>query len=81
MATKTKEIASRLVLKHDIAANWANATNFVPKQGEIIVYDKDTTCSYERIKVGDGVTVVSALPFILDELVEVTEEEINSLFA
>ena len=37
MATKTKEITSRLVLKHDIAANWANATNFVPKQGEIII--------------------------------------------
>ena len=63
MATKTKEITSRLVLKHDIAANWANATNFVPKQGEIIIYDKDATCNHERIKVGDGETTVANLPF------------------
>lgn len=53
----------RIVNKHDVEANWLKATNFIPKQGEIIVYDKDSTYNYERFKIGDGSTVVSSLPF------------------
>lgn len=53
----------RIVNKHDTEANWLKATNFIPKQGELIVYDKDSTYSHERFKIGDGSTVVSALPF------------------
>lgn len=53
----------RIVNKHDIEANWLKATNFTPKQGEIIVYDVDSTHSYERIKIGDGVHNVNSLPF------------------
>ena len=34
------------------------ATNFIPRQGEIIVYDVDATHTYERFKIGDGVTNV-----------------------
>ena len=58
-----KNIKSRIVHKHDTEANWLLATNFTPKQGEIIVYDKDSTHDYERFKIGDGSTVVSTLPF------------------
>lgn len=53
----------RIVNKHDVEANWLKATNFIPKKGEIIVYDKDFTYNYERFKIGDGSTVVSSLPF------------------
>lgn len=53
----------RIINKHDTEANWLKATNFVPKQGELIIYDKDTTYNYERFKIGDGSTLVSALPF------------------
>lgn len=60
----------RIVQKHDTAANWAKATSFVPKQGEVIIYDKDSTHNYERIKIGDGVTLVSALPFVDDNKVD-----------
>ena len=56
----------RIVHKHDVEANWLKATNFRPKQGEIIVYDRDNTYNYERIKVGDGETLVSSLPFVDD---------------
>lgn len=38
--------------------------NFVPKQGELIIYEADNVISYPRIKIGDGVTKVSALPFL-----------------
>lgn len=63
-----KILNARIVHKHDTELNWSKATNFIPKQGEIIVYDIDTTYTYERIKIGDGKTVVSALPFVDDAL-------------
>lgn len=53
----------RIINKHDTEANWLKATGFIPKKGEIIVYDKDSTYNYERFKIGDGSTVVSSLPF------------------
>lgn len=53
----------RIVNKHDTEANWLKATNFTPKQGELIVYDVDSNYSYERIKIGDGVQNVNDLPF------------------
>lgn len=61
-----KIIQSRIVQKHDTEANWIGKTTFVPKQGEVIVYDIDSNYNYERIKIGDGKTVVSSLPFIDD---------------
>ena len=58
-----KNINTRIIHKHDTEINWSKATNFKPKQGEIIIYDKDDNYNYERIKVGDGVTLVNNLPF------------------
>ena len=58
-----KNFNARIVHKHDTEANWNTATSFIPKQGELIVYDKDSTYDYERIKIGDGVTNVNSLPF------------------
>ena len=58
-----KNINTRIVHKHDTEENWNKATNFIPKMGEIIVYDVDSTYSYERFKIGDGKTVISLLPF------------------
>jgi len=63
-----KILNSRIVHKHDVEANWLKAVNFIPKQGEIIVYDIDDTYNYERFKIGDGKTLVSALPFADDAL-------------
>ena len=66
MANKT--VKTRIVNKHDIETNWAKAVNFIPKEGEIIVYDIDDTHSCPKFKVGDGKTVVSSLPFTTDVL-------------
>ena len=49
--------------KHDTEANWQKATGFIPKMGELIVYDIDSTYGYERFKIGDGATNVNSLPF------------------
>lgn len=61
MADKTVKI--RLVLKHDTEENWAKAANFIPKQGEVIIYD-GAAGSPSRIKIGDGATKVNDLPFV-----------------
>ena len=61
-----KRITTRIIHKHDTEQNWNKATSFIPKQGELIIYDKDTTHSYERFKIGDGTTTVVNLPFTLD---------------
>ena len=53
----------RVIQKHDTASAWANATGFIPKQGELIVYEADETTPYPRFKVGNGTANVSALPF------------------
>lgn len=66
----SKKINARIVQKHDIEDNWLKAVNFVPMQGEIVVYDKDENYDYERIKVGDGVTLVSDLSFVADAIDE-----------
>lgn len=67
-----KSIHSRIVHKHDTAANWQQATGFTPMAGEIIVYDVDESCNYERLKIGDGIQNVNALPFV-DELITVAD--------
>ena len=53
----------------DTTANWNRYPNFVPKIGEIIVYlDRYfvDNRNVADIKVGDGVTTISNLPFIGD---------------
>ena len=63
MAIKNNTFNGRIQHKHDIEANWKLAENFIPLIGEIIVYDIDENYNYERIKIGDGRTLVNNLPF------------------
>lgn len=73
---KIKEIPGRLILKHDIESNWNRAAGtFMPKQGEIIIYDIDDSHPYERFKIGDGENYVDDLPFYLeDELLSLLDK-------
>lgn len=52
------------LILHDTSEGWVGKPTVVPNLGQIIVYDKDSTHNYARIKVGDGVTIASQLPFI-----------------
>ncbi len=53
-------MANTLILKCDTAANWAKATNFTPKKGEMIMYvDMEPP-----FKIGDGIHNVNDLPFV-----------------
>ena len=58
----------QITLKHDIAANWAKAVNFIPKLDELILYDgileNGVYIELPRLKRGDGITKLNDLPFI-----------------
>lgn len=53
-------------MKNDIESNWITAGNngFIPMQGELIIYAADDEHLFPRLKVGDGKTNVTLLPFI-----------------
>lgn len=52
------------IQKNGSQADWDSLVNFVPKKGEIIIYNPDESHSYSRMKVGDGVHIPKDLPFV-----------------
>lgn len=62
-----KLLNSRIQHKHDVEENWEKAVNFIPKEGEFIIYDPDDRIHFYRIKIGDGSTPVGTLPFFMVE--------------
>jgi hypothetical protein len=54
-------VKSRIQVKRDSATNWTKAgeNGFKPLEGEIIFYSDDN-----KIKIGDGKTLVNNLPFV-----------------
>lgn len=50
------------IIKLDTSENWNKAKNFIPKLGEIIIYEDSNFL--RRLKLGDGVTPVNDLPFV-----------------
>lgn len=62
-------INTRIVMKHDTSENWAKAVNFIPLEGELIVYqdyDSNNNPLAPKFKNGDGKTKVNDLPFSTD---------------
>jgi hypothetical protein len=72
----------QITLKHDIAANWAKAINFIPKLDELILYDGVLSdgiyIELPRLKRGDGKTKLNDLPFI--DSVSSNKNEINYMY-
>lgn len=63
-------LSARTIQIHDTEANWLKAVSFVPRLGEIVVYDIDANHSAERFKIGDGTTLVNDLPFTIDKSIK-----------
>lgn len=70
----TKTIKTRQQQKRGTSADWAKATNFVPKAGEIVVYT-----DLKKIKIGDGETNVSQLPFYYEPDMILDADSTNSV--
>ena len=71
----------QIMLKHDSAANWAKAVNFIPKLDELILYDgvieNGIYIELPRLKKGDGKTRINDLPFLDTER---SIKELNYLY-
>lgn len=77
-----KNMNTRIQHKHDTEANWNKAVNFIPKAGELIVYDIDENYNYARFKIGDGVRTINDLEFSQTDLTGyATESYVNSIVA
>ena len=50
----TKKFIGRVINKHDLEVNWLKATNFIPLDGELIVYDREIDENGEILKDIDG---------------------------
>ena len=71
-----KMLKTRVINKHETQEDWEKAVNFIPLEGEVIIYDPDNNHKKPRIKIGDGIlnpetgivegTNVNDLPFITD---------------
>ena len=72
-----KQLKTRIQLKIDTEENWSKATNFIPKEGEVIFYKPDDGNPRYRIKIGDGTTTVNSLSFAFDIDTELSATSIN----
>ena len=68
-------IKTRIQLKNDTEENWNKATNFIPKRGELIIYNAETgnvdeARRFPRFKIGDGKTAVINLPFTTRNIIK-----------
>ena len=57
-------INTRIQLKHDTTENWNNARGFIPKPGEVIVYDDYEVKTYTVEEYGETVTKTAYIPNI-----------------
>jgi hypothetical protein len=55
---------------HRKEADWLKLTNWVPEAGELVIYDPDEEYNYARVKVGDGISTLTDLPFFIQETIE-----------
>ena len=58
----TKRVKGKIIFKHETEADWGQS-NYIPEQGEKILYDPDESHNYTRVKYGDGSHTVKDLPF------------------
>lgn len=56
---------SNATIKVDTEVNWNKAINYIPNIFTIIVYTYDNESP--KIKIGDGITKVKELPFLVNQ--------------
>ena len=86
-------INTRIQSKHDTTENWNKAREFIPKAGEVIIYDDyevktrtveiqgeaiEETIWVPNIKVGTGNAYVQDLPFVDEIIRDVLLEHIHN---
>lgn len=75
----SSKLETRIQLKRDTTENWNNASGFIPREGEVIIYTDYKTITKEiygeevqinvpGLKIGTGNAYVQDLAFVDDEL-------------
>lgn len=67
---KDSNMKARISQLHKTEAQWDSIPNFVPFNGEFILFDPDKQHAYTRLKVGDGNTPLRRLPFFIDSSID-----------
>ena len=67
---ETPNMKARICQLHKTETEWNKLPDFIPLQGELIVYDPDRQHRYSRVKIGDGVTKLQKLSFLIDPAIE-----------
>jgi hypothetical protein len=57
-----KKMKGKVVFKHETEADWLKS-NYIPNEGEMVLYDEDNNYDYKRTKYGNGKDKVKDLPF------------------
>lgn len=61
----SRKLKTRIIQKHAQSNVWEGTKDlFIPMEGELVVYDKDNSTDYPRLKIGDGSRNINQLPFI-----------------
>lgn len=67
---KDPNMRARICQLHKTEAEWNKLPDFVPLCGELIVFDPDRQHRYTRVKIGDGVTKLQKLSFLIDPAID-----------
>jgi hypothetical protein len=51
-------------------AEWNKFPDFVPLEGELVIFAQDSAHAHSRIKVGDGTTRLKDLTFFVDSAID-----------
>ena len=88
---ESNKIRARVQHKHKTEAKWRldvydaqgelREDQFIPLDGEMVIFDKDEQHDHKRFKFGDGKTNVIDLPFDVDDRFEeyYTKSEVEEL--
>lgn len=68
-------LRARVTQRIDTTNNWSAVSNSVPLQGEIIVYSDSG--KQPKIKIGDGSTTISDLPFNTIENIQTSDDTVT----
>ena len=67
---------ARIIPKNGTEANWNKVNDFIPKKGEIIVYNPDDKYPTPRFKIGNGISLPRNLPFFQNGI---TQDDLENL--
>lgn len=73
MSENAKTFYTRIKQKRGTAEYWEEQNQFIPLEGEIIVYTANET-EPQKIKIGDGEKTVAQLPFITSNIIEIDDK-------